>query len=168
MDYYIYKKGENMKKSMALISLLALTACSTSYHTGRIGMNAPDPVINFAPKEIKTSVDTSRKLTGSAECSSFLWVFNSTPERQAYGVAIQAGDGNLASSQCVAAAVYDALKSSDADIMYGLQYTSVRNGFLCLWDRCFSGSTKVIVKGYPGKVTAIVDKEHNNNTKDKK
>lgn len=156
-----------MNKTIALVSILALTGCS-AYHTGRIGVNAPSKLnVDMAPKEAKIAIDTSNKLTGSAECTSFLWVFNSAPERQTYGVPIQANDGDFASSDCVAAAVYDAMKNTDADTMYGLQYTAVRSGFLCFGNRCFSGNTKVIVKGYPGRITSITDKEHKTQT-DKK
>lgn len=148
-----------MKKITTLLSICILAGCN-AYHTGRIGINSSNPEMDFVPKEAKISVDTNNKLTGSAECSSFLWIFNSVPERQTYGVSIQANDGNFASSECIAAAVYDAMKNSDADAMYGLQYTAVRSGFLCFGDRCFNGNTKIIVKGYPGKITSITDSEH--------
>ena len=140
--------------------ILALTGCGT-YHTGIIGINASTPELHFVPKEAKISIDTYNKVTGIAECSSILWVFNSAPNRQTYGVPIQANEGNFASSECVAAAIYDALKNTDADTMYGLQYTTVKNGFLCFGNNCFIGKTKIIVNGYAGKIESITDKTDN-------
>ena len=149
-----------MKKTLAILGVLALTGCG-AYHTGRIGVDSPSELkMDFVPKEAKISIDTNNKLTGTAECTSFLWLFNSAPERQTYGVSVQSNDGNFASSSCVAAAVYDAMKNTDADAMYGLQYTAVRKGTLCFGSRCLVGNTKIIVKGYPGKITSITDKEN--------
>lgn len=147
-----------MKKLIALTSILALAACST-VHNGKVGMTISDPDVQFTPQEAKISINTGSKLSGSAECSSFLWLFNNIPERQTYGYNLQTSEGVIASKDCVAAAVYDAMKNSDADIIVAPQYTTARNGFLCFGSRCLFGTTKVLVKGYSGKITSITDME---------
>lgn len=147
-----------MKKIALLSSLLALTACQT-YHNGKIGMTISNPDVEFAPMQAKMNVDASKKITGTAECNSFLWVFNDAPWRQTYGTALQTESGNLASKACTAAAVYDAMNQSQADVIIAPQYTSVRDGVFCFGDRCLFGTTKVIVSGYSGKITEITDKK---------
>ena len=84
-----------MKKIFLLTGVMALTACST-YHTGKTGFTITNPDVEFIPMEAKVTVDDSSKISGSAECSSLLWVFNSAPERQAYGASLQVSDGNFA------------------------------------------------------------------------
>lgn len=143
-----------MKKILILTSILSLAACGTSYHTGKVGMTAPSPDMQFTPQEAKISVSNS-KVTGSAECSSFLWIFNSVPERQVYGAQLQTADGVMASGDCVAAAIYNAISKTDADIVVAPQYTTVKNGVLCFGTRCLFGTTKVLVKTYTGKIVSI-------------
>ena len=145
-----------MKKLISLTSILALAACST-VHNGKVGMTISNPDVQFTPQEAKISINTNNKLSGSAECTSFLWVFGNTPERQTYGYNLQTGDGVIAGKDCVAAAVYDAMKNSDADIIVSPQYTTSRDGILCFGSRCLVGTTKVSVKGYAGKITSITD-----------
>lgn len=145
-----------MKKIALLTSLLALTACG-AYHNGRMGMNISNPEIDFVPMQTKVNVDTNKKITGVAECTSGLWIFNSAPERQTYGVSMQENAGNFASGECVAAAVYDAMNKSKADIIVAPHYTATRSGALCFGYRCLAGTTKVIVTGYAGNITSITE-----------
>ena len=79
------------------------------------------------------------------------------PERKTFGPKLQESAGVIASGGCVAAAVYDAMKGSDADILVAPQYTTVQNGVLCFGDKCLVGTTKVLVKGYAGNITSITD-----------
>ena len=120
-------------------------------------MTISNPDIEFIPMQAKVSVDTSKKITGSAECSSTLWIFNSAPERQTYGPQLQTAAGNFASGACTAAALYDAMSKSQSDIIVAPQYTSVRDGVLCFGHRCLFGTTKIIVNGYAGKIATITD-----------
>ena len=145
-----------MKKIISLTSLLALCACS-AYHNGKIGMTISNPDIEFIPMEAKVTINDTNKITGSAECSSFLWVINNVPERRTYGTQLQTSDGNFASAECVAAATYDAMSKTDADVIVAPQYTTARNGLLCFGSRCLAGTTKVMVKGFSGKITSIND-----------
>ncbi|MCM1293939.1 MAG: hypothetical protein NC311_00040 [Muribaculaceae bacterium] len=147
-----------MKKIAILSSLLALTACGT-YHNGKMGMTLSNPDVEFVPMQVKVNVDASKKITGTAECGSFLWVFNNVPQRQTYGPTLQTETGNLATESCTAAAVYDAMNQSQSDVIIAPQYTSMRNGAFCFGHRCLFGTTKVIVNGYSGKITAITDKD---------
>lgn len=144
-----------MKPAILLLPL-ALAACGTSYHTGRMGANIDGPDVRFVPKQAKISV-SENKISGTAKCTSSLWFINSTPERQAYGVSLQTADGNLASDECTAGAVYDAISKANADVLVAPQYTVVRKGTLCFGYRCLVGSTQVIVNGYSGKITSITD-----------
>jgi len=146
-----------MKKILVLTSVLVLTACGTTIHNGKVGMTISNPDIEFIPQEAKVSINTNNKLSGSAECSSFLWIFNSTPERKTFGANMQTREGLIGSDDCIAAAVHDAMKNSDADIIVAPQYTTARNGVLCFGSRCLSGTTKILVKGYAGKITSITD-----------
>lgn len=146
-----------MKKYVLLGTiLLSLCACS-AYHTGKIGMNVNDDAVEFYPKQISLNVDSSSKISGSAECTSLFWIFNLTPEKQAYGVNLQTDSGVIASDECVAAAIYDAMSKTNADVIVAPQYTTVRDGLLCFGYRCLGGTTKVIVKGYSGKISNIHD-----------
>lgn len=147
-----------MKKIAILTSVLSLAACTT-YHTGKMGATMTGPDIKYAPQEAKLSVNTREKMTGTASCESFLWIFNSVPERQAYGPKLQVSEGTVASNECMAAAMYDAMSKSDADVIVAPQYTNARDGFLCFGSRCLVGTTKVIVKGYAGKVVSINEVE---------
>ncbi len=142
-------------KSAILLLPLALAACGT-YHTGRIGATINGPDMQFVPKQAKISV-SENKTTGTAKCSSILWVFNSAPERQAFGPSLQTSSGNFASDACTAAAMYDAVSKSNADVLVAPQYTAVRDGMLCFGHRCLFGTTQVIVNGFPGKITSIAD-----------
>lgn len=143
-----------MKRAILLIPL-ALTACG-AYHTGRNGATIDGPDIRFVPKQAKISV-SENKITGTAKCTSALWVFNSAPERQAYGPELQEPAGNLASSECTAAAMYDAISKTNADVLVAPQYTAIRDGALCFGHRCLFGTTQVIVSGFSGKISSITD-----------
>lgn len=147
-------------KNIFLTSLLVLAACS-SYHNSKVGMTLSGTDIEIVPQEAKVSIDTKEKITGSAECSSLLWVFSSVPMRQTYGVDLQTTEGKIASTGCVAAAIYDAMSDTDADILVMPQYTIVKDGLLCFGYNCLVGSTKVIVSGYAGKVVSINDMDKN-------
>lgn len=152
----MYPKEFFVKKFTIITSVLALTACS-AVHNGKIGMTITNSEIQFTPQEAHVSINTNNKLSGAAECRSFLWLFDSAPERKTFGTQLQESTGVLASDGCIAAAVYDAMKGSDADILAVPQYTTVRNGVLCIKSKCFIGSTKVLVKGYAGYITSITD-----------
>ncbi|MGN0916913.1 MAG: hypothetical protein ACI4NZ_01775 [Candidatus Enterousia sp.] len=145
-----------MKKLAIFTSILALTACS-AVHNGKIGMTIDNSEIQFTPQEAHVSINTSSKLSGAAECTSLLWLFDSVPERKTFGPKLQESAGVIASGGCVAAAVYDAMKGSDADILVAPQYTTVQNGVLCFGNKCLVGTTKVLVKGYAGNITSITD-----------
>ncbi|MDR1826071.1 MAG: hypothetical protein LBQ49_00075 [Rickettsiales bacterium] len=139
-----------MKKSMILLPL-ALVAC-TGYHNGKIGaVIAPIPPIE---SKIEANVKVGEKITGSAECTEVLFLTVSAPERQTYGPELQTKTGNLANSTCTAGAIYDAMSSSDADIIVSPQYTSVKTSFGCIpFVGCLYKNTKVIVSGHAGKIT---------------
>lgn len=145
-----------MKKYTILAVVLALTGCN-AYHNGKIGMTISNPDLEFIPMQASVNVDTTSKLTGSAECTSRFWIFNNAPERQTYGTKLQTSAGNFASGQCVAAAVYDAMSKSTADVFVAPQYTAIRKGILCFGDKCFAGKTKVLVSGYAGKISSITN-----------
>lgn len=146
-----------MKKAAFLLLPLALTACGTSYHTGRMGANIDGLDMQFVPKQAKISVDTDKKITGTAKCSSQFWILESAPERQAYGPGLQEPAGNFASDECVAAAMYDAISKTNADVLVAPQYTAVRDGLLCFGHRCLFGTTQVIVNGFSGKISSVTD-----------
>ncbi len=145
-----------MKKYTILASILALTGCAT-YHNGKIGMTITNPEIQFIPKQASVNVDTNNKISGSAKCDSVLWVFNNTPTHQTYGPKMQTSEGNIASDECTAAALYDAMNKSNADIIVAPQYTVAHKGILCFKNKCLHGSTQVIVSGYAGTITSIKD-----------
>lgn len=146
-----------MKKTAFLLLPLVLTACGTTYHTGRIGANIDGVDMRFVPKQAKISVDTDKKITGTAKCSSNFWFFETAPERQAYGPGLQEPAGNIASDECTAAAMYDAISKTNADVLVAPQYTTVQNGALCFGRRCLHGTTQVIVTGFSGKISSITD-----------
>ncbi len=146
-----------MKKTAFLLLPLALAACGTTYHTGRMGATIGGVDMQFIPKQAKINVDTDKRITGTAKCTSNFWFFESAPERQAYGPGLQEDAGNFASKACMAAAMYDAISKTNADILVAPQYTAVQDGVFCFGRRCLHGTTQVIVSGFSGKISSVTD-----------
>ncbi len=144
-----------MKRAILLLPL-ALTACNT-VHTGVMGLNVSDEKITV-PLQVNLDVDDQTPVVGVASCPSVLWMFNSAPSKRAYGTELQTTEGNFASNACTAAAVYDAIDQTSADILVAPQYKVVQKGALCFGSRCLAGTTRVSVTGYPAKIKSITKK----------
>lgn len=146
-------KGRNMKKYTIFAAVLALTGCNT-YHNSKHAMTLQSDV----ETPLQSKVEVGSKVTGTATCNSFLYVINSTPERQTYLPSSNFDQNAIGGNKCVAGALYDALSKSSADIIISPQYTTMRKGFLCFGERCMIGQSQVIVTGYAGKITSIKSK----------
>ncbi len=145
-----------MKKTRILITVLTavlLTGCS-AYHQSKHGILLDSPVVEMTPLEIGLKV--GEKITGTAECEKLFGMTISAPKKLAYGVPLQAEDGNIAPDVCTKGAIYDAMNKSNADTIVAPQYIVVKTGGFIY------SKTKIIVTGYKGTFGPI--KERNNET----
>jgi hypothetical protein len=135
-----------MKKSLLLLPLLAITACS-SYDTARMSAT-------FAPvleTDTKAKIAVGDRITGSAQCTEALFITVASPSRHAHVHSMQSSHAN---NICVAGAVYDAMAGANADVIVSPRYTTQRTAFGCLpMLGCLWSDTKVLVEGFAGRVS---------------
>lgn len=150
-----------MKKSLllALCATLALSGCSYQ-NRGINSLNATTPTVETRPLE--ASVQVGRKMTGRAQCSSYFWIFNSWPDKQAYGATLQNSSGNTDGffGNCTRGAIYNALSQTNADLIVAPHYEVKDTRFLCIpiipfQDACLYSKRTVEVTGYEGHYTNI-------------
>lgn len=136
-----------MKKIFIILLPLGLIGC-TSFHAGKDAMMVDSEVKH----NLTASVEAGDKVSGTAECSEYLFFIKSAPEKQTYIPSMMSKVGNQADAECTAGAVYNAVSKSNVDWLIEPQYTTVKKGFFCVFGRCLYSTTKVIVTGYPAKI----------------
>jgi hypothetical protein len=137
------KKTKKMKKQfyslMMLFGIIALsTACTTTRISGT-GVNF-QPFSEIKPVQVNLVVDSSKKIEGTSKSTYLLM-----------NPLLRFGQKNYAdggfrgfNSKTKAAATYNAIKSSGADVVVNPQYEIKKvNGFLWLWS-----THQVTVTGY--------------------
>jgi hypothetical protein len=138
------------------VSLIILSSCSSinkSHMNSSIGISVEGPL------KANIEVDVTKKLTGYAY-GGFLFHFFKVSGDNRYidGVDFNPHDDRwftLGNAKMVkAAATYNALRGSKADLLVSPQYTVEESG----WNP-FYKVVKVKVVGYPGRVTSIKTKE---------
>ena len=140
--------------------VLFLGACST---INKSHMNASIGISIDSPMDAKIDVDMTKKLVGYASGGYLFHLLKvSGDSKYADGIAFNSpggGDGNFLTgilnsiskiSEVKAAAAYNAIRTSDADVLINPQYI-VEEGN---WNP-FYKLIKVKVTGYPGKVISI-------------
>ncbi|MBT3585263.1 MAG: hypothetical protein HN509_10165 [Halobacteriovoraceae bacterium] len=141
-----------MKKGFLLISLLALfggcTSINKSHMNGSIGITIQSQM------EAKIDVDLTRKLTGYASGGYLFHLFQiSGDNKYADGIGYNGGKASWLPSKIEAiksAAAYNAIRTSDADVIVSPQYVIEESH----WNP-FYKLVKVKVTGYAGKVVSI-------------
>ena len=137
-----------MKKVINMLLCLGLAAC-TSTHKGTKSLNVTGFALHENPMEV--TVVPGEKISGTAECKSILGITYSSPGKEAYGAKLDTTSGNHAVDKCTRGAIYEAIVSSNADIILSPQYRSTKHGFLCLpYIGCFYSHDLVTVTGYKG------------------
>lgn len=153
--------------SLKLIVLLGLSLIITSCTSiNRSHMNASIGISIDSPMSAKIDVDMTKKLTGYASGGYlFHLVHVSGDNKYADGIRFNEpgnqGEGFLSSLTSMfskiegvkAAAAYNAIRTSDADVLINPQYVIEENH----WNP-FYKLVKVKVTGYPGKVISIKNK----------
>lgn len=142
-----------MKKICSILACLSLIAC-TSTHQGTKSLNVEG--LSLRAKPLSVSIIPGEKISGSARCKSFLGIEFSSPSKEAFGARLETNQGNFAGDTCTRGAIYDAIVSSDADIILSPQYRATRDGFLCLpWIGCLYSDTTITVTGHKGTYNYI-------------
>lgn len=154
-----------MKKTVmfAVFAVLFAGCASTEYHNGRknFGIATPD-TITVLP--MQAEMEVGEKISGAAECETWLGIFHRYPEKQTYGMALYPEDGNFAPNQCTKGAFYDALSKSKADTIVAPKYTSEKKRELCIFGikfLCLHVMDQTVVTGYKGTIKNIrtIDKD---------
>ncbi|MBQ8481705.1 MAG: hypothetical protein IJ532_04160 [Alphaproteobacteria bacterium] len=136
-----------MKKIFSVLACLCVAAC-TATHQGSQSLNVEG--LSLRAKPLEVSIIPGGKIQGSARCKNFFGIPISTPSKQAFNVKLETDKGNFASDKCTRGAIYDAIVSSNADIILSPQYTTSGTGFLCMPWGCLFSDITVTVTGYKG------------------
>lgn len=154
-----------MKKIVmfAVFAVLFAGCVSTQHHNGRknFGLEDAEPIKVYP---LQAEMEVGEKISGSAECETWLGIFKKQPATQTYGMTLYPEDGNITPDACTKGAFYDALSKNKADTIIAPQYTSVQKKELCIFgikSLCLHVTDQIVVKGYRGTVKNIkpVEKE---------
>ncbi len=144
-------------QTLGLVSLgFLFVSCSTIHKSH---MNQSVNVTIEAPMAAKIDVDMSRRLTGYASGGYFLHVFrvsgdNKFADNIRFNGVVPSFFSFLSRVRSVkSAASYNAIRTSDADVLVNPQYVVEENH----WNP-FYKLIKVKVTGYPGKLVSIKNK----------
>lgn len=142
-----------MKKALIASSLLlagALTGCSSMNVS-----STPVPLAGTVDTDIKADIEVGEKITGSSSATQVLFFTVGGETEYADGVAYgDAGSSSpLAALDSVApvkaAAAYNAIKSSGADVIVAPRYTVRKKDYLVY------GTIDVTVEGYKGTIKSV-------------
>ena len=145
-------------KLLAMLSLiLTLSSCSSinkSHLNSGINLNVRSDM------DARIEVDTTKKLTGYASGVYLFHLFKISGDSK-YADGIDYGDGKAGfvekwfstSYDVKAAASYNAIRTSNADVLVSPQYVIETNN----WNPMYK-QIKVKVTGYPGKIISIKNK----------
>lgn len=144
-------------KFLKLMMSAAAAICATGFFSGCTSERfAHDvPLRDFrvlARYEAETTHEETR-VSGSAECSSWLYYFSGTPNTSGgYYSDIGALFSGLSQTQSLAlrAAIADACKKSGADLLLMPRYEMETTSVYFIYE-----ATKCVVTGYPAKVQKI-------------
>ncbi|MGM0433754.1 MAG: hypothetical protein ACQEQ1_03755 [Pseudomonadota bacterium] len=155
-DFGVENQGETMKKiAIAAIAsgALALGGCSAT----KVSTNSM-PLTSPLETDVEADVEVGGKISGEATFSRFL-IFpigaddSTLAEGVSYGGGVTSGSGYGYFGQEVqkakAAAAYQAVEGSGADIIVAPKYEIDRSNYLIF------GTTQVKVSGYKGTIKSI-------------
>ena len=137
-----------MKKILISIAVVAIAAC-TSTHQGTKSLNVDGLSLNARPLQV--SVTPGEKISGTVECKNILGIPFLAPAKEAYGARLETSAGNFAGDRCTRGAIYNAIVSSNADVILAPQYTTTSKRFLCIpFIGCLYNHRIITVTGYKG------------------
>lgn len=137
-----------MKKILATIICLGLAACHATHQSTNSINTGNVPVVT---KPLNFSVIPGEKISGTVHCTSLFGIPLRMPSQAAYGARLDTNEGNFGGDRCTKGAIYNAVVSSDADVILSPQYLTQGKGFLCLpWIGCVYNDRVVTVTGYKG------------------
>ncbi|MBR1601729.1 MAG: hypothetical protein IJ677_09180 [Alphaproteobacteria bacterium] len=144
-----------MKKICSILACLCIMAC-TSTNKGTQSLNVEG--LSLRARPLAVSIVPGEKIYGTAKCVNFLGIPLSSPSKQAYGAKLETQQGNFAGDNCTRGAIYDAIVSSNADLILSPQYVTTGTSFLCLpWIGCMYNDRTITVTGRKG--TYVYDNE---------
>ncbi|MEQ5835436.1 hypothetical protein EZI54_21275 [Marinobacter halodurans] len=141
-----------MKKALIASSLLlagALSGCSSMNVS-----STPVPLAGTVSTDIKADIDVGEKITGKSHATKILFFTVGGDNEYADGVAYGQGGGSALSvldavAPVKAAAAYNAIKSSGADVIVAPRYTVKKQDYLVY------GTIDVTVEGYKGTIKSV-------------
>lgn len=137
-----------MKKLLIGAAVIAIAAC-TSTHQGTKSLNVEGLSLNARPLQV--SVEPGERISGTVECKNILGIPFLSPAKEAYGARLETSSGNFAGDKCTRGAIYNAIVSSNADVILAPQYTTTGKTFLCLpLIGCLYNHRIITVTGYKG------------------
>ena len=137
-----------MKKVIYAIIGCCLAAWTTTHENTR-SLNVNE--LHIREKPLQVQVIPGEKIYGTAECVYLFGIPIWAPSHRAYGAELDISSGNFAPDRCTKGAFYQAVVSSNADVIISPQYRTDGTGFLCLpWIGCLYENTEVTVSGYKG------------------
>lgn len=150
-------KGDSMKIISLTFLIFFVSSCS-SINKGHL--NSAIQLQVKSDLDAKIEVDTSKKLTGYASGVYLFHLFKISGDTR-YADGIDYGDGAPGvltewfsnTYDVKAAASYNAIRTSDADVLVSPQYVIEANN----WNP-FYKQIKVKVTGFPGKIVSIKNK----------
>ena len=149
-----------MRKYLYLSSLIFLLSACSSTHQGTKSLNVDGLALNARPLQV--SVVPGEKISGTVECTNFLGIPFVSPAKEAYGARLETTSGNFASDKCTRGAIYNAIVSSNADVILAPQYMTDGKSFLCLpLIGCMYNHVEVTVTGYKGTYQNIREMPEN-------
>ncbi|RMF14775.1 MAG: hypothetical protein D6758_10950 [Gammaproteobacteria bacterium] len=141
-----------MKKAIILSALVAsgaLTGCSSL----NVSSNSL-PVAGNIETDVKADVEVGQKITGSSKATKILFFTLMDDKEFADGVNYGGGAGFALSpldkvSAVKAAAAYNAIEASGADVIVAPRYTVKQEDFVVY------GTIEVTVEGYKGTIKSV-------------
>lgn len=138
-----------MKQFLWVIMIYILSAC-TAVHQGTKSLNIDE--LHFKERPLEVSVIPGEKIVGEAKCTYLFGYPIWAPAYGVYGARLDTSQGNFAGDRCTRGAFYQAIVSSNADVIISPQYRTVGNGILCIpgtgW--CLFENRAITVSGYKG------------------
>ena len=137
-------------KQYLLIAIISILSACTAVHQGSKSLNVNE--LHFKERPLEVSVLPGEKITGRAECIYLFGYPIYAPAYGVYGARLDTSEGNFAGDRCTRGAFYQAVVSSNADVIISPQYRTVGNGILCVpgtgW--CLFENRTITVSGYKG------------------
>ncbi len=137
-----------LKMCVLLFAIISLNGCAR-FNTNTKGNEINIDDVEGIPMEVDVKVGD--KISGTCSYKSLFGFALEHPEKLAYGVELE-HDVTPNASECVQGAVYQAISSSNADVIIAPRYFSDEVNLFCLpfFNACIWRSQEMKVVGYKG------------------